>query len=380
MGDSIAAEMIQDQKPEILDRWLAKVSDEIPKDNERSVPILNDSISGLLKVLTEGLDNTQTIVSESNHYVKDKIHITQYSVGQIVKECHLLRQSIFSVADEKDLYLSTQERNSITYAIDQMVEYFTMTFAPIYASKYQPPQPPEKPQGQIDELKARENLRDQFIATLSHDMRSPLGNIQHLAQLLEERLGSSDDIFVKKALRGITLNAEQGNDLITTLIDANLIQSGNPLPLRKKKNDLLREIHQLLESFKPTLRDRIILNSHQQQIMGYWDPQALKRAINNLISNAVKYGGRENVITLSLQQSDQNTTISVHNFGNPIPAEKIDRLFDLYYRNPGTKTRGWGLGLTLAKGVAEAHDGNIQARSNAAEGTTFILTIPNTDQ
>ncbi|WKN44653.1 sensor histidine kinase [Tunicatimonas pelagia] len=378
MSTNSAAEIIRVRKQEILDRWIGRVLNQIPDARKRTLPIIRNSVPDLLDALADALasDDNRDIVYESDRHGQERANYTEYTVDQIIREYRLLKETIFAVTDEEEGRLEARERDGIMYAIDQAVEQASSVFSRIHIEKNQ--QAIEKAEELINELEERDDLRDQFIATLSHDIRTPLGNTKQLVELLEKRLASPADSFISKALQGIKLSAEQGNNLINTLMDVNLIQSGNPIPLQKVESDLLQEVKNSLQGLKPATRNLIKIESSQEQIVGYWDAPTLSRAINNLISNAVKYGSQGGVVTLSFNQTEQKTVVQVHNLGNPIPLEKLDKLFDLYYRTEDINAQGWGLGLTLVKGIIEMHNGSVEVDSDANRGTTFSLYIPST--
>ncbi|MEM6846147.1 MAG: sensor histidine kinase [Bacteroidota bacterium] len=378
MSTSQPSAVIRNRKQEILDRWVARVQDEIPDARERNRPIIIDGVPNLLDAMVDALasDDAREIVHQSQRHGRNRAHYTKYRVDQIVREYRLLKETVFSVVDEEGIHLEPRERDGILYAIDQAIEQAIAAFDKISTKKNQ--QAREKAKRTINELEARDGLRNQFVAALSHDIRGPLNNADQLAQLLEGQIASSEDPFVSEVLSGIRMSAHQGSELIDTLMDVSLIQSGNPIPLQKSQGDLLKEVRDSLEGMKPALRERITIDSPHEKIMGHWDAKALNRAVNNLISNAVKHGAKEGTITLSFRQDEHQTTVEVHNTGNPIPPGKIDKLFKLYYRAKDTKTKGWGLGLTLVKGIVDLHGGNVQVHSNIAQGTTFTLQIPNT--
>jgi signal transduction histidine kinase len=98
-----------------------------------------------------------------------------------------------------------------------------------------------------------------------------------------------------------------------------------------------------------------------------------------LITNAIKYGDSEKPITVIAREHDGEIKISVHNFGNPIPSEDQEAIFEPFFRSKSVRLgnkKGWGLGLTLVQGIVEAHNGRINLESNAIEGTTFSIILP----
>ena len=111
------------------------------------------------------------------------------------------------------------------------------------------------------------------------------------------------------------------------------------------------------------------------------DASSLKQLFLILLDNACKYSGSQGVITVKLQRSGSAAVLTVHNTGDPIPSQALPYIFDRFYRADASRARGkspsgYGLGLSIAKSIADAHGASISACSNAEQGTTFTLTIP----
>jgi signal transduction histidine kinase len=138
--------------------------------------------------------------------------------------------------------------------------------------------------------------------------------------------------------------------------------------------DLLREIQ----------ADTLTLHGHalhceERSIQGWWDRGALKRAVENLISNAIKYGCPHTPVTVRTDEVHERLMLSVHNEGDPIPADEQECIFQMYRRAESAKNsvkQGWGIGLPYVRAVAESHGGSIGVDSGAGRGTTFIIDIP----
>jgi signal transduction histidine kinase len=112
---------------------------------------------------------------------------------------------------------------------------------------------------------------------------------------------------------------------------------------------------------------------------GRWDPHGLRRVFDNLLSNAIKYGERGGPISVVIRRVDARILVGVHNRGTIIPAEEQAKLFQPFHRTQEAKAtgqRGWGLGLTLVRGIVEAHGGIVKVESYPKEGTTFTIDLP----
>jgi signal transduction histidine kinase len=110
-----------------------------------------------------------------------------------------------------------------------------------------------------------------------------------------------------------------------------------------------------------------------------WSPDELRRSLWNLVTNALKYGAPATTVTIAIRRVDDSAVISVHNEGEPIPAEEQPLLFEPFgraRRAEAGRVRGWGLGLTLVRGCVEAHGGRLELSSTAEGGTTFAMWLP----
>ena len=111
---------------------------------------------------------------------------------------------------------------------------------------------------------------------------------------------------------------------------------------------------------------------------GRWSCDELRRALWNLVVNAVKYGRDDTPITIRIERYGDRARLSVHNFGDPIPPENRERIFDVFMQRTGAPQAedGWGLGLALVRGCAQAHGGEVVVDSSLAAGTTFTIDLP----
>lgn len=369
--------IISGHKQAILDRWIAKVKEEIPEARNHKKPLLKNSVPHLLDALVDALrsDDARDVVYRSGEHGKERARLTSFSLVQVIREYRLLKETIFSVLDEKGDDIKMRERDGIMYAIDQAAEQATNVFYEERTRELK--EAKERAEELSDKLKEQGVFRDRFVATLTHDLRSPLNNTLQLIDLMKDKTPDQKGDFFTNILGKIELSVSKGNKLISNLLDVNNIQSGEPLPLNWNKTNLLQSIKNTVDSYQTDTKDRIVIKSERQEVIDCWDQDALTRAIDNLISNAIKYGEDKSLVTIELLQGNSNTTISVHNYGNPIAPEKLEKLFDLYYRTGEVKGKtGWGLGLTLVQGVAKAHNGQVEVKSSSEDGTTFKITIP----
>jgi signal transduction histidine kinase len=225
-------------------------------------------------------------------------------------------------------------------------------------------------------LEAERELREQFVSVLAHDLRGPLAAAGLAAQQLA-RHSAAESGGPALALR-IQRNIERTDKMIRDLLDVHRLRAGGRIPLRIAPCELVAICRHVIDDLAGQHGDRFVLES-EGEVRGFWAPDELQRAIWNLGSNALKYGAPDSPITLRIDRADDHAELSVHNAGRPIPPSERARLFDPFIRGGSTQAGepgGWGLGLTLVRGCAEAHGGEVSVTSSEAEGTTFTMTLP----
>jgi signal transduction histidine kinase len=173
-------------------------------------------------------------------------------------------------------------------------------------------------------------------------------------------------------------NITRADRMIFDLLDVSRIKAGERLPLKIQNLDIQLLIQQTLQDLTTIYGDRFVFHS-QPKIRGNWSPHDIRRLIENLASNAVKYGYPNTPIQVRLKQSGGYVQIEVHNEGNPLDKKNLVDLFEPFYRGATAQRsgkRGWGLGLTLVRGITEAHGGKIDVESDSGRGTTFRIILP----
>jgi signal transduction histidine kinase len=225
-------------------------------------------------------------------------------------------------------------------------------------------------------LEESQALRERFTNTLTHDLRNPLTAAKMSAQLV---LRSREDAEKRdRHLHKITEAIERADRMIGDLLDANRIKAGEALPLRLTDCDLRAIAVQSLDELSVLYGDRFVLRD-DGPCVGHWSCEGLRRVVDNLATNAVKYGAPNSPITVTLTHHEGEVRIQVHNEGNELSQEELGGLFDLYKRSrkaEASEVKGWGIGLTLVKGIVEAHGGRVKAESGRGAGTTFTVDLP----
>lgn len=228
---------------------------------------------------------------------------------------------------------------------------------------------------EASDLKNENKSREDFVMSLSHDLRNPLAAAKMSAQLI---LRNSIDREKTISLANKIVNHINRTDqMISNLLDANKLRAGEMLSINKVNCNLMKVIEEVVEEASTIYGNKMIVKG-PKSLEGFWDCEALRRVIENLVNNAIKYGEIEKPITVSLEKKDSEALIRVHNFGKQInPSEQVS-LFRKFHQLNGEKRKksGWGLGLTIVKGLVEAHNGKVLINSSLHGGTTFSVEIP----
>ena len=234
----------------------------------------------------------------------------------------------------------------------------------------------EEAETALGQLKLERDLREQFVSSLSHDLRTPLTAAKMSAQLIPRQANLPDKVYSLAAR--VRHNIDRADQMITDLLDANRIRAGQGLPVEMAPCEFRQVVVDTLEDLSTVHGERFELRG-EEGIQGNWDAHALRRLTENLCNNAIKYGDPTSRVTVSLKRDGDQAELRVHNWGNPIPAEEQALLFQYFARAKSAEAsgkKGWGIGLTLVKGVAEAHGGSVCVESTPEKGTTFRVRLP----
>ena len=218
--------------------------------------------------------------------------------------------------------------------------------------------------------------REYFVAALSHDLRNPVTAAKMCAQLLGRNF--SEPLMMQKLSGRIVENMERLDQMIRDLLDVTRIKAGEPILLNVVECDLNELLQATLEDLVSIHGDRFVLKA-KSNVRVRWDRPSMKRVIENIVNNAVKYGAPNAPITLTIEQRESVVEISIHNEGFPISPGDQATLFVRFRRSESAEKnaqKGWGIGLTLVRGVVEAHGGQVHVKSSEDKGTTFFVRIP----
>lgn len=231
----------------------------------------------------------------------------------------------------------------------------------------------EVKKAEVDDLKEERTARESFVSSLTHDLRTPLSVARMHTELMARKLEPG----MQDKCRNVIKHIDIVDRMIQDLLDANKLKAGESIPIHPCDVCLNDVVKEAVDDFRDLHGDRFHIHG-PENISGFWCGKAMRRMLDNLLGNAVKHGDPEGPVDICLAQDKKKTRIKIHNFGPAIPPGEREKLFEPFKRAVSSdKKAGWGIGLSLVKGLAEAHDGYVDVKSDEKLGTTFELTIPN---
>ena len=223
-------------------------------------------------------------------------------------------------------------------------------------------------------------LQTDFVATVSHEFRTPLASLRHVAELLDEDDELPGDR--RRALYGvINRNATRLSGLVDTLLDFTRIESGRR-PYTLEPIDAGALVRRVVDDFVRQVDDeQVHVSSHvaEGDLTIEADADALGRALSNLLDNAAKYGQRPCRIDVSVMRAGRHVQFAVRDDGPGVPSNEQPHLFEKFVRGEDATRRGirgTGLGLAIVSHVTRAHGGTVTVESEPGRGSTFRIVVP----
>lgn len=357
-----ASELLKRKAGQIMRVWEERANNEVLAAYKLESLALRDSLPELLSQISDALSTTvdrtaarvrwdrKESLRIGRKHGQERAGSVDYTMDQMIFEYHILREVICDEMEEERL-LSPVEREVIVCAVEQSVNDAATEFS--------------------DTLR---RIQDRFASTLTHDLRNPILVAKMTAQLLLRDPGNA--AMGTEAATRICESMDRLDAMIHELLVASVIRAGERLPLKIEQFDLASLTERCATEFNLIYDNRItlVIKSRPQ---GFWSKNGLRRVMENLVTNAVKYGDPSTPVTMTLEDCGPHVILSIHNEGKIIAPEEISIIFQHFRRQPSAENKsGWGLGLTVVKGVTEAHGGTVRVESSEDKGTTFIIQLP----
>jgi hypothetical protein len=222
---------------------------------------------------------------------------------------------------------------------------------------------------------ANNELREQFIAILGHDLRNPLQAVYSAGALLEKKV---TDPALKGVASRIKVSVKRMSSLINDVLDFARARLGEGMGVRVAEvEDIDAGLNAVVREFQDGQPDRQIVANISVTRKVRCDLGRMQQVASNLIGNALKHGAPESPVKVSALAEDSDLVLNVWNAGEPIPPENIDKICEPFWRHsPAGNREGLGLGLYICSQIVRAHGGTLSVTSSQERGTSFTARLP----
>lgn len=223
--------------------------------------------------------------------------------------------------------------------------------------------------------------KEMFLAILGHDLRNPLGAISMSAIFMLETQELKEPHLT--LMSRIVKSAARMNHLVGDLLDFTRSRLGGGIPIVRADMSMGKVVHDVVDELRGAHPDRAIQVDARGALQGTWDCARITQVLTNLIGNALEHGSGRTSVAIDVHGDENDITIAIHNRGAPIPADRLNGIFNPMKRGE-TRGRGTGggpsgnlgLGLYIADQIVKAHQGSIDVESSEGHGTTFTIRLP----
>jgi PAS domain S-box-containing protein len=238
----------------------------------------------------------------------------------------------------------------------------------------------QKLQEQAAALKEADRMKNEFIATLAHELRNPLAPLRNGLQIIQHLESDTDAVNQAKEIMDRQLNLLVR--LVDDLLDMSRITKGMS-ELRKQRVELKAIVQNAVETSRPVVESshhKLTVELPSEPIWLEADPIRMAQVVSNLLNNSARYTASNGCITLTAEQAGAWAVIKVKDNGIGMPTEMLHRIFEMFIQVKGSSDRpqgGLGIGLALVRGLVEMHGGTVEAHSDGdGMGSEFIVRLP----
>ena len=361
------AALVKQELQDLLSRWRQQVR-ELPCARHLDIPTLNDHIPTILVELATALESdTGQTIPESLQEVSAPAHGVQrvedgFDIEEVVAEYNILRGCIHDLGDRHGVSLQGRPFHIINRVFDHAIGLALQSYATQRAMEVQ-------------------QRREEYLAFVAHDLRTPLSAISLAVQILELTIPEREIVpEAAKIFNALRRNVTQLEKLVDKVLEENAnLKADTGLKLEKREFDLWPLVESLIRDLHPlamTSKTHLI-NQVPDDLIVFADASVLRRVFQNLIANAIKYTPEGEVtVGAKAQAAEESVECWVTDTGKGISKEYLDRIFDKGESDPNSEG-GFGLGLAIVKVFTEASGGQVTVESREGIGSTFRFSLPN---
>lgn len=341
-------------RDEVFSIWVQVVHDKVHRAQSVAVPVLIDTLPVFydhLAALVSGTESTYKHSTLASEHGGERARLTHLDAAAVVHEMQLFRATLFSVWDQHRIVLGAEDCATINQCIDEAVRESVSGFVMMQTA-----------------------FREQFFAALTHDMRTPLNTAMMATQMLGRH---AQDKHAQKLLSTAARQHTILSQMLQDLLDTMLMNSPDGAQLEFAQFDVMPLVHSVAADAALAWGRKVEVSG--ESASARWSHGAIRRSLENLINNAIKYSdpGTNIVVEFSVVLG-KRAILSVTNTGPPIPADQMEAIFQLFRRSDKARANradGWGIGLPYVRSVAERHAGSIGVESSERT-TRFYLDMP----
>jgi two-component system phosphate regulon sensor histidine kinase PhoR len=353
-----------------LARSLQTQMEEIRENQQRLTGVLSNMVSGVMLINTDGrimLVNRamEEMIASTSNQLMGKLHIEagkNFGLSQLIGRT--LKEGV-SIHEEVHVYFPA-ERILDAHVAPSIGENGEIRGVITVLHD-------------ITEIRRLEKMRSEFVANVSHELKTPVTSLKGFAETLLD--GAMHDEEVLRSFLTIMLEeSERLHRLIADILDLSKIEQ-HRLPLNPVKLDIVNLIHETVSTLREEVykKNLVIELPEVENLMMEADKDRLQQIILNLVANALAYTPEGGTITVDVKDIGQEVKLAVKDTGIGISKKDLPRIFERFYRVDKARSRqsgGTGLGLAIVKHLVESHHGRIKVESEEGKGTSFMITLP----
>ncbi|HYH12681.1 MAG TPA: PAS domain S-box protein, partial [Thermomicrobiales bacterium] len=361
-----------------IDRDMVEQARNIILERERDARVWAEVAESRYRSLFEGVADAILVADDDRRYRDanaaattllgyDRDELLQLRIDDVVAEGSDRAVEEFSRYSKDGRWMGELElrrKDGTIVPVEALATVAQLPSGPVYLSAVR----------DITERKHLQRLERDFLAMVTHDIRTPLTSIKGWLQILQRR-----SYFVERDRRTLVRTLEQVekiSGLINDLADLVRIEAGQ-LQIHAVRVDLVSIVAEQIELVQEqTTQHTLRLDAPGKPIEGRWDRQRIGQVLENLLTNAVKYTPQGGEIVTRVRQDGSVARIQVIDPGIGIAPDHLPLLFERFYREGATGAGGLGLGLHITRMLVEAHGGTITAETEPGQGSTFTVTLP----
>jgi two-component system phosphate regulon sensor histidine kinase PhoR len=358
------ADVLRQESAGLLSRWRQRVRD-LPSARNLDTPTLDDHIPKFILELATELDRgSEETIAEAVTVESPPAHGVQrvedgFDIVEVVAEYNILRGCVHDLADGHDIDLRGRPSHILNRVLDAAIGAAVQTFAVQQALEVQ-------------------KRREEHLAFVAHDLRTPLTAISVATQVLARNLAKSPDESNQRMLKIVSRNVDFISELVTQVLKESAnVEAEAGVKLERRKFDLWPLVERLIHNLNPIAGTGSVRLANQvpDELVVYADAALLTRIFQNLIANAIVYAPQGEILIGARQTEAGAAECWVSDNGTGIEPERLEVIFEKFETDHEGEDAS-GLGLAIVKTFVEAHGGTIRAESEVGAGATFRFTLP----